>query len=73
MLGVRLLNIAEKDQLERLKEQLEAQINKVPDRIANGSIQETREWLAQRDEAKKLLRKSNINAGQILSMISRLQ
>ena len=67
------MNIAEKDQLERLKEQLEAQINKVPPRVANGSIQETREWLSMREEAKKMLRKSDINAGQILSMISRLQ
>jgi hypothetical protein len=67
------LNIAEKDQLERLKERLEEHINKVPERVANGSIQDTREWLEIREEAKKMLRKSNLNAGQILSMISRLQ
>jgi hypothetical protein len=67
------LNIAEKDQLERLMERLEAQTNKVPERVANGSIQETRDWLAIRDEAKKMLRKSNVNAGQILSMIDRLK
>lgn len=67
------MNIAEKDQLERLKEQLQAQINRVPPRVANGSIQETRDWLQMRDEAKKMLGKSNINAGQILSMIDRLK
>jgi hypothetical protein len=73
LFGVRLLNTQEKDQLELLRERLEAQINKVPQRVANGSVQETRGWLQAREEAKKMLRKSGVNAAQILSMLSRLR
>lgn len=73
MLGVWLLNIAEKDQLDRIRDRLAAQINKIPERVASGSIQETREWLNTREEAQKMLRKTNVNAAQLLTMISRLQ
>lgn len=73
MLGVRLLNQFDKDQLERIKEKLEQQINKVPDRVRNGSVQATREWMRDRDEAVKMLRKTNVGAPALLAMISRLQ
>lgn len=73
MLGVWLLNQYDKDQLERIRAKLEQQINKVPERIANGSIQETQAWLRDREEAQKMLRKTNVGAPALLAMISRLQ
>ena len=67
------MNQFDKDQLERIKEQLEQQINKVPVRVRSGSIQVTREWMRDRDEAVKMLRKTNVGAPALLAMISRLQ
>lgn len=73
MLGVWLLNQYDKDQVERIREQLAQQVNKVPHRVANGSVQETQAWLRDREEAQKMLKKTNVAAPALLAMISRLQ
>ena len=67
------MNQYEKDQLERIKERLEQQIDKVPERVTNGSVQATRSWLKDREDAKKMLKRSGVGSSELLGMIERLQ
>lgn len=63
----------DKDHIERLRQQLRQQMNKVPERVRGGSIQETRDWMQCRQEAEKLVKRTNAGAPELLGMISRLQ
>lgn len=59
--------------LALLRKQLGEQINKVPESVRNGSIQTTRSWVAQRNEAQKLLKKPNATATQLMSAINSIK
>lgn len=63
----------DRDQIEMLKDRLRQVINQVPDSVRNGSVQQTRSWLAVREEGVKMLRKTNASAGELQGMISRLK
>ncbi len=56
-----------------LRKQLREQINKVPESVRNGSIQTTRSWVAQRNEAMKVLNKPNSTATQLMSAINSIK
>lgn len=60
-------------QREIFRRRLEEQINKVPERILNSSIQATRSWMRQRDEAVKLLKKPNATVAQLIAAIQSIQ
>lgn len=60
-------------QREIFRTKLEDRINKVPDRIKNGSVQATREWIKRRDEAQKLLKKPSATLSQLMSAITSLE
>jgi len=61
------------DEIERLLERLKETVNRVPDRVRNGGVMETRSWIRERDEAAKLLKKRNVTATEVLSALNRLQ
>lgn len=63
----------DKQQRELFRKKLESVINKVPDRIRDGSIQATREWVKRRDEAAKLLKKPGATVSQLMSAITNLE
>lgn len=63
----------DKLQKELFRKKLEERINKVPDRVRNGSIQATREWMRRRDEAVKLVKKPGVTVTQLISAISNLE
>ena len=63
----------DKMQKELFRKKLEERINKVPERVRNGSIQVTREWMKRRDEAVKLVRKPGATVAQFMSAISNLE
>lgn len=56
-----------------LRKQLREQINKVPESVRNGSVQTTRSWVAQRNEAVKVLNKPNSTATQLMSAINSIK
>lgn len=63
----------EQDQVERVRDRLRQAINKVPARVINGSVQDTRAWIEVRAEAEKMLKKRSASVPQILAMISRVE
>ena len=63
----------DKTQKELFRKKLEAVINKVPPRIANGSIQATRDWVRNRDQAVKLLKKPGATVTQLMPAIQTLE
>ena len=63
----------EKLQRELFRKKLEERMNKVPERIQNGSIQATREWVKRRADAAKLLKKPGATVAQLISAISSLE
>lgn len=63
----------ERETIEMLKKRLKEVMNQVPDSVRNGSVQETRAWLAVRDEAAKMLKKTNAAASELQGMIGRLK
>jgi hypothetical protein len=63
----------EAEQVQLQRDRLKALINKVPDRVAMGSIQSTRKWLETRERAEKLLKNPRATATQLMGMISQLQ
>ena len=63
----------DKQQKELFRKKLEGVINKVPERVRNGSIQATREWVKRRDEAAKLLKKPGATVSQLMSAITNLE
>jgi hypothetical protein len=52
-----------------LRQRLREAINKVPERINSGSVQETRNWMRNRGAAEKMLKKSNATVAQLMSAI----
>jgi hypothetical protein len=62
----------EQEQLENFKEQLRQAINKVPQRVVNGGVMETREWLDKRKVAERLLKSRNPTTSQLMGMINQL-
>lgn len=63
----------ERDTTEMLRKRLKEAMNHVPDSVRNGSVQETRSWLAMREEAVRMLRRPNATASELLGMIGRLK
>lgn len=63
----------EKLQKELFRKKLEERINKVPERIANGSIQATREWVKRRDAALKVLKKPGSTVTQLMAAIASIE
>jgi hypothetical protein len=63
----------EKEQADIQRARLREVMNKVPDKIASGSIQATREWLRLRAQAEKLVKNPRATATQLLGMIGQLQ
>lgn len=62
-----------KEEREIFRRRLEQALSKVPTRIANGSIQETRAWMRNRDAAAKLVKKPGATVAQLLSAITSLE
>lgn len=58
--------------IEALRQRLQRAVNRVPERVQNGSVQATREWMDRREEAVRLLKK-NPTATQLLSMLGSLE
>lgn len=58
--------------VDLLRQRLQRAINRVPDRIQSGSIQATRDWMARREEAAKLLKKGG-TATELLSALSQIE
>lgn len=54
---------------ESLRQQLREAINKVPERINSGSVQAVRAWMRMRNEAEKVLKRSNATIAQLMSAI----
>jgi hypothetical protein len=63
----------DKMQKELFRKKLEEQINKVPLRVQNGSIQATRDWVRQRDYASKLLKKPGATVTQLMTALDSIQ
>lgn len=63
----------DKTQKDLFRKKLEAVINKVPPRIQSGSIQATRDWMRNRDQAVKLLKKPGATVTQLMSAIQMLE
>jgi hypothetical protein len=63
----------DKMQKELFRKKLEEQINKVPLRVQNGSIQATRDWMRQRDHASKLLKKPGATVTQLMTALDSIQ
>jgi hypothetical protein len=59
----------EQELKQSLRSQLSAAINKVPERINSGAVQETRNWMRTRNDAAKVLKKSNATVAQLMSAI----
>lgn len=58
---------------EDLRKRLSAAINKVPERINSGSVQDTREWVRKRNESAKFLKKSNATVAQLMAAIENVK
>lgn len=54
---------------ESLRQRLRQAINKVPERINSGSVQAVRSWMQSRNNAEKVLKKSNATVTQLMSAI----
>lgn len=54
---------------ESLRQRLREAINKVPERINSGSVQVVRDWVRKRNDAEKVLKKSNATIAQLMSAI----
>lgn len=63
----------EEETLNRLRDELATKINRVPERVRNGGVMETRQWVAKRDEAAKLLKKRGASARDFISAISSIE
>jgi hypothetical protein len=63
----------DKMQKELFRKKLEEQINKVPPRVRDGSIQATRDWVRQRDYASKLLKKPGATVTQLMTALDSIQ
>lgn len=61
------------DQTARLRQELQAKMNKVPDAVRNGSVQTVRNWMRIRTDAEKVLKKKSVTAAELIGAISRLE
>lgn len=63
----------DKLQKELFRKKLEERINKVPERVQNGSVQATREWMKKRDAALKILKKPGSTVPQLMAALSSIE
>lgn len=63
----------EAEQRERAVASLKQLINKVPARVTNAGVMETRAWVQARQEAEKLLKKRGVTTAELLGMADRLK
>ena len=63
----------EQEQLERAKAGLKEVLNKVPQRVINGDVMQTRAWLQLHEEATKLLKKRGVSSAELMGMTDRLK
>ena len=63
----------EAEQRERAVASLKQLINKVPTRVTNAGVMETRAWVQARQEAEKLLKKRGVTTAELLGMADRLK
>lgn len=57
----------------KLRAELQIQINKVPQRIQQGSINATRAWMAARQHAIKVLKKKSASSSDLQSALNSIQ
>jgi len=48
-------------------------LNKVPARVTNAGVMETRAWVQARQEAEKLMKKRGVTTAELLGMADRLK
>lgn len=63
----------EVEQRERAMARLKEIINKVPARVTNAGVMETRAWVQARQEAEKLMKKRGVTTAELLGMADRLK
>lgn len=63
----------EQQQIQRLRQELQVRLNKVPDQVRNGSVQTVQNWMRLREESAKTLKKKNVTAAELMGAISRLE
>ena len=63
----------EKEQVDIQRQRLREVMDKVPSKVASGSVQATREWLRIRAQAEKLVKNPRATATQLMGLISQLQ
>lgn len=73
LLGVWLLMSYAEEQLERARAQLKEVLNKVPQRVIEAGVMETRAWVQMRQDAEKLLKKRGVSVAELMGMTDRLK
>lgn len=63
----------EAEQRERAVASLKELLNKVPARVTNAGVMETRAWVQARQEAEKLMKKRGVTTAELLGMADRLK
>lgn len=63
----------EVEQRERAMASLKELLNKVPARVTNAGVMETRAWVQARQEAEKLMKKRGVTTAELLGMADRLK
>jgi hypothetical protein len=63
----------DKEVIETYRRRLQERMNKVPERVNNGGIETTRNWMEARKRAEKLLKRRDATATQLISSISALE
>lgn len=63
----------DKEQLEHFRQKLRDRMNRVPEKVSNGSVQMTRSWMANRTRAEKLVKKTNVTIAELMAAISSLE
>lgn len=61
------------EQLERARAQLKEVLNKVPQRVIEAGVMETRAWVQMRQDAEKLLKKRGVSVAELMGMTDRLK
>lgn len=61
------------EQLERARAGLKAVLNKVPQRVLDAGVMETRAWVQMREDAEKLLKKRGVGVAELMGMTDRLK
>lgn len=63
----------DKNTREIYRRRLQEAVNRVPERIRNGSIQATREWMRRRDAAAKLANKPGATLTDLMSALQSIE